>query len=300
MTTRPDISVVVPSLNGLPYPMECLDALAAQQGDLDVEVIVPDCTGAAVRDAIAARFPRVRVLPFDGQRSVPFLRAAGVAAATARYVAVTEDHCVPRADWCAQLVRGLERTGWAAIGGGVENGRRVRTVDWAVYFCEYHTLINPVPAGPATGIPGMNVAYDTERMGELRALFADEPWENVLHDRIRAAGYEIGLDPAIVVEHCKDFTVPMFLRERFHYSRAFAGNRVEGARWSTRAAWAAATFLLPFLLVARITAAVFGRKRHRGWLVRALPLILLFSVMWSIGECAGYLTGPGDSLVRVR
>src|SRR3954469_9741324 len=135
MTGRPDISVVVPSLNGLPYPMECLDALAVQEGDLDIEVIVPDCTGAAVRDAIAARHPDVKVVPFDGQRSVPLLRAAGVADATARYVAITEDHCVPRPDWCRQLLDGLERTGWVAIGGGVENGRRARAVDWAVYFC---------------------------------------------------------------------------------------------------------------------------------------------------------------------
>jgi hypothetical protein len=146
----------------------------------------------------------------------------------------------------------------------------------------------------------MNVAYDTERMPELRSVFAEELWENVLHDRIRAAGYEIGLDPAIGVTHCKDFTVPMFLRERFHYSRAFAGNRVEHAPWSTRLAWAGASVLLPPLLMARIVGAVMERKRHRVWLLRALPLVALFAVMWSVGECVGYLTGPGDSLARVR
>lgn len=295
-----DITVVVPSVNGLPYPLACLDALAAQEGGLAVEVVVADCTDPATAAAIAQRHPEVRVLHYDEQQTIPFLRSAGVAAASARYVAITEDHCVPRADWCRNLVDGLRRTGWAAIGGGVENGRRARTVDWAVYFCEYHSLISPVAAGPATGVPGMNVAYDMERLGDLRGVFGEALWENFLHDRIRAAGHEIGLDPHVVVDHCKDFTVGMFTRERFHYSRAFAGKRVEGEPWSKRLAWAGATILLPPLLVSRIARAVFTRKRHRAWFVRALPLVVFFSTVWAIGEFVGYVGGPGDSLVRVR
>ena len=110
----------------------------------------------------------------------------------------------------------------------------------------------------------------------------------------------IGMDPAIVVGHRKHFTVPMFLSERFHYSRSFAGMRVTGAPLLTRLAWAAGSVLLPGLLVGRLTRNVLRRRLHLGWYVRAFPLVVLFSVAWAVGEFAGYLTGPGDSILKVR
>lgn len=296
----PDLSVVIASVNGLPYPLATLEALAGQEGDLDVEVILADCTGPSTVAAVREHFPGVRVLAYDERRSVPWLRAAGLREARGRLVAVTEDHCVPRPDWCRQIVDAHRRTGWAAVGGGVENDSTDRAVDWAVFFCEYHQHMSPVPFGPSDFIPGMNVAYDMAVLEPMRGVFEEGLWENFLHDRLRAEGHVLGMDPSIVVGHRKHFTVPMFLDERFNYSRSFAGMRVAGASPATRLAWAAASLLLPGLLVTRLTRNVLRRRRHVGWYVRAFPLVVLFSVAWSLGELAGYLTGPGDSLLRVR
>ena len=185
-------------------------------------------------------------------------------------------------------------------GGGVENDCTTRAVDWAVFFCEYHHLMSPVPAGPSDLVPGMNVAYDMDALAPVADAFADGLWENFLHERLRAAGYTTGLDPSMVVGHRKHFTVPMFLSERFHYSRSFAGMRVAGDPLRTRLRWAALSFGLPALLVTRLTRSVLRRRRHLGWYVRAFPLVVLFSVTWSLGELVGYLFGPGDSLLKVR
>lgn len=296
----PELSVVIASVNGLPYPLACLEALAAQEGDIRAEVVLADCTGAATAAAVRERFPEVRLLSFAERRSVPALRAEGIRAARGRLVAVTEDHCVPRPDWYRRIVDAHRANGWAAVGGGVENGSTDRVVDWAVYFCEYSQHMAPVPSGPSDFIPGMNVAYDMDALAPMKEVFAEGLWENFLHDRLRAAGHEIGMDPAIVVRHEKYFTVPMFLSERFHYSRSFAGMRVQDAPWRVRLAWAAATPLLPGLLVVRITVNVLRRRRHLGWFARALPLVVLFSTVWSIGELVGYLRGPGDSILKVR
>jgi hypothetical protein len=92
----------------------------------------------------------------------------------------------------------------------------------------------------------------------------------------------------------------MFLSERFHYSRSFAGMRVSRAPLRVRLTWALASLALPAVLVARLTRSVVRRRRHIAWYVRAFPLVVLFSVMWSIGEFVGYLTGPGDSILKVR
>ncbi len=297
---RPDLSVVIASVNGLPYPLDCLAALAAQRGDQAVEVVLADCTGPATVAAVRERFPSVRILAYDEPKSVPWLRAAGIRAARGRLVAVTEDHCVPRPDWCERLLEVQATTGWAAVGGGVENDSTTRVVDWAVFFCEYSQHMSPVPRGVSDFIPGMNVAYDMDALEPMMAAFEEGLWENFLHDRLRAGGFELGMDPAIVVGHKKHFTVPMFLSERFHYSRSFAGMRVAGQPLSRKLGWAAASVALPPLLVGRVSANVLRRRRHLGWYVRALPLVVVFSVMWSVGETVGYLTGPGDSLLRVR
>jgi hypothetical protein len=297
---RPDISVVIASVNGLPHPLTTLEALAEQEGDVRAEVILADCTGPATVAAVRERFPTVRVLAYDEPKSVPWLRAAGLREARARLVAVTEDHCVPRPDWYRRIIEVHDRTGWAAVGGGVENDSTTRAVDWAVFFCEYHQHMSPVPEGPSDFIPGMNVAYDMTALEPMRSVFEEGLWENFLHDRLRAAGHTIGMDPSIVVGHRKHFTIPMFLSERYNYSRSFAGMRVAGAPLRTRLAWAAGSLLLPGLLVGRLTSNVIRRRMHVGWYVRSFPLVVLFSITWSIGELVGYLTGPGDSLLKVR
>lgn len=297
---RPDVSVVIASVNGLPYPLATLEALAGQEPAGNTEVILADCTGPSTVAAVRERFPDVRILAFDEPKSVPWLRAAGLREAKAPLVAVTEDHCIPRPDWLQRIQDAHDRTGWAAVGGGVENDSTTRVVDWAVFFCEYHQHMSPVPEGPNAFIPGMNVAYDMTALEPLRPVFEEGLWENFLHDRLRDAGHVLGMDPTIVVGHRKHFTVPMFLSERFHYSRSFAGMRVAGDPWRTRLAWAAASLLLPALLVTRLTRNVLRRRMHVGWYVRAFPLVVLFSIAWSIGELVGYLTGPGDSLLKVR
>lgn len=297
---RPEISVVIASVNGLPYPLDCLEALAAQEGGPPAEVVLADCTGPATVAMVRERFPDVRILEFTERKSVPWLRAAGIRAARGRLVAVTEDHCVPRPDWCRRLVDVQRRSGWAAVGGGVVNDSTRRVVDWAVFFCEYSQHMAPVPSGVSEFIPGMNVVYDMEVLAPMLPAFEEGLWENFLHDRLRDGGFVLGMDADIVVGHKKHFTIPMFLSERFHYSRSFAGMRVAGAPLKTRLAWAGASFLLPPLLVARLTRNVVRRRRHLGWYLRSFPLVVLFSVMWAIGELAGYLTGPGDSLLRVR
>lgn len=297
----PQVSVVIASVNGLPYPMACLEAIQQQEGNVSTEVIVSDCTGVATVAAIRERFPAVRVLAFPELMSVPQLRAAAISEARGKLVAVTEDHCVPRGDWLRQLTLAHQRHGWAAVGGGVVNGAMEHAVDWAAFFCEYSRHMVPVEEGPTGSIPGMNVAYDMDALSSMRTLFQEGVWENFIHDRIRAAGHVLGLSPSVIVSHEKLFTVATFSSERFHYSRSFAGFRVQGLPYWRRLGWAAASCLLAPLLIWRTSKAALLDKR--GYVLpylRALPLVCYFCVVWSIGEFVGYLTGPGSSILKVR
>jgi len=94
--------------------------------------------------------------------------------------------------------------------------------------------------------------------------------------------------------------VPMFLSERYHLSRAFAGNRVAGSSPAARLGWAAGAILLPFVLVARAVRNVWRRPQYLRRFIPSFPLVVLFSFQWAVGELVGYLIGPGDSMVRIR
>jgi len=298
-TEQPQVSVVIASVNGPAYLDACLASLSSQHGDVRGEVIVVDCCGREVQDLIARKYPRVKLLSFAERLTIPALRAIGIANSSGQFVAITEDHCIPPSDWYERIVARLQGP-YAAVGGAVENACTDRLVDWAVFLCDYHRHCNPVPEGDVDDVPGMNVAYKREAFDCLQDLLAAGRWENFLHARLRANGFRLYSDPAMVMYHRKSFSVTGFLDQRFHYGRAFAGMRVDGATVSRRAMYGIGTAILPPLLIGRIASHVFSRRRHRLVFLTCVPLLSLFMVSWAAGECIGYLTGPGDSLVRVE
>jgi GT2 family glycosyltransferase len=301
-TQAPLVSVVLASVNGLPYIADCVQALLRQEGDVPAEVIVVDRCGPGLRAALRERFPQkcVRVVEADAGDSIPRLRAIGVAQARGRLIAITEDHCVVPPNWCADIAR-AHRQGHQVIGGPVENGSTERTVDWAVFFCEYARFMPPRPAGVVQEVPGNNCAYDRAVLDRLGGAPGQEVWESFLHGRLRDLGVPFYCDPALTVSHVKQFGFWYFMRQRYHYSRSFAGMRMAGRPWMRRVAYAcAAVVLLPWLLLGRMTATV-ARKRRRGWqFVRALPVILMFLLSWGWGEAVGALLGSGASLEKVE
>ena len=72
-----DLSVVVPSVNGLPIVLECLEALRADAAHsrLQIEPIVVDRCGESVRQVIRERFPEAAVVAAEPGTTIPALRA---------------------------------------------------------------------------------------------------------------------------------------------------------------------------------------------------------------------------------
>lgn len=292
---EPTLSVVVASVNGLPYLGACLDSL--QKWCPQAEVIVADWTDESTREKVREGWPWIRLLAFDRPKSVPELRAAGISAARAPYVAVLEDHCVIHAGWGDRIVA-AHRQGHPVVGGSVHNGAdRIR--DWAAFLCEYSEHMGPLPTGPSETLVGMNVSYDRKAIAAMQQLLDEGHWESWLHPHLRASGFELYCDSAIAVGHVKDFGVREFLSQRYHYARSHAGmrNRDLGAR---RIIYAIGSPLLVPLLYLRIARNVLGKGRHRGKLLSATPLILLYLCAWALGEAIGYAFGGGRSILKVR
>ncbi len=291
-----ELSVVVASVNGLPYLGRCLDALAEHCPD--AEVIVADATDEPTRAHVRERWPHARLLPNDEPRTIPELRAQGIAAAPTPYVALIEDHCVVGTRWAARIVE-HHRGGWHVVGGAVRNAATKRARDWAAFLCEYSEHMEPVARGPVGALPGMNVSYDRDALETIAELLREGRWETWLHAQLRSSGFELYADPELTIEHDKDFGFREFVSQRYHYARSYAGMR-NPELGGKRVVYALGSPLLVPLVYSRIARNVLRRRRHGGAFVAATPLILCYLTVWAAGEAVGYAFGGGRSLQRVR
>lgn len=292
----PELSVVVASVNGLPYIADCLESL--ERHAPTAEVVVADWTDERTRTVVAERWPTVTVLSFDEPTSVPELRAAGIAAARAPRVAVIEDHCLVTPGWAAAIVQAHE-SGHQVVGGPVRNVMTARIRDWAPFYCEYSSFMEPFARGEVEDLTGMNVSYDRSALAEIQDLLDDGRWESDLHPRLRERGYALVAVPEAVIEHAKDFGFVEFASQRYHYSRSFAGMRRD-ARGARRVAYALAAPLLVPVLFYRIARNVRSRPGHAATFARAAPLVLVYTAIWAFGELVGYAAGGGRSILEVR
>lgn len=296
--TVPSLSVVVPSVNGIQDLQGCLAALCEQRRHCDIEVLVVDRVGESVRAPVRRHFAWVRLLEAEPGTTIPALRARAFQVASAEHVAVIEDHVIVPPDWARQLLEAA-REAEQVVGGSVENGATDRLVDWAAFLCEYSHCIGPLPAGSANWLTGNNVVYPRALLLRYADVVAAGGWENQLHDALRRDGVRLECRPEIRVAHKKHYTVAEYLTQRYLYARSYAGARVAQASRLRRIAYGTAAFLLPPLILYRTIARVVAKRRHRGELLRSLPLLAIFVTSWAVGEIVGYWAGPGDSLAKV-
>jgi glycosyltransferase involved in cell wall biosynthesis len=290
----PPLSVVVASVNGFPYLGECLDSLRTHCPE--AEVVVADCTDAETRQRIREGWPNVRLIGFETPTSIPALRAAGIAASSAPYVALIEDHCVVGSQWANALLD-AHRAGYSVVGGPIRNGAR-RLRDWAAFLFEYSAYMEPSTSGEVADLPGMNVSYDRRALDEIADLLRAAKWEGWLHARLRDRGFVFYATAEATLDHVKDFGIREFAAQRFHYARAYAAMRNDDLGWKRALYTIAAPAIAP-LVYARVAGNV-KRRGHAREFVLATPLLALYLIATAIGEGIGYATGGGGSLLRVR
>lgn len=100
----PDISVIVVTWNAKDYTLECLESLQRQSNGLTVEVIVVDnASGDGTPQAIAEKFPRVRLICNSENRGFARANNQGMEVSRGRYLyLINSDVVVP--DDCLSLL----------------------------------------------------------------------------------------------------------------------------------------------------------------------------------------------------
>ena len=294
LTPATKFSVVVASFRDAAVLGQCVASLRAQCESLGAELLI-------VRSAreSAARLRELttgcRVIPAQDDDDIPRLRGRGLAAATGEWVAVTEDHCVADAGWLSVMISASAQGG-DVLGGTMGNAHRERRTDCGAFFSEYGFFGAGAPAPSGSGPPlvtGANVAYHRGVAHEVAAWALNGDWENVIHDRLHAAGRVFRLVPDARVRQNLHYALGAFAVDRFEHGRDFAATRARSLPAWRRMIFAATTPALPVVLARRIARAVDPAERpHFG---RALPATLAFLAAWAAGEAAGYLFGPAHA-----
>lgn len=297
---RPDLSVIIPAVNGIEILLECLDALRTNAArGTTLEILVIERCGDDVRRVLAERAPEAVVFPVPLQTTIPEMRALGFRHARADAVAVIEDHVLVPPDWARRLLDALT-AGADVVGGSVHNAATATTVDWAAFLCEYSHMLAPVAGERVEGLTGNNVVYRRTLVERYSALLDEGRWEDHFHSAMRRDGVALTCRPDITVGHKMHYRMSDYVSQRYLYARAYAGMKRSGMPLVRRALFTAGSFALPPLLFARVVNRVLASHRHRAELVQSLPLLLVFVCAWAAGEAVGYAAGPGDALARVR
>jgi len=314
--TRPDnshnprLSVVVVIVSDTIDPRSnvfhltaCLEALAQQSEPPAMEIIVPYHPRTEGIENLKVRFPTVVFLRADNLTTFRIqvgsrehhdeLRARGLATARGEIVGLLEDHARPDPHWCARVVE-AHRQGYAAIGGAIENGID-RTLNWAVYFCDFYKYQNPVPDGESPFVSDANVSYKRSVLESIRPTWKEIFHETAVNWALTSRRQKLALSPKIIVyQHRSHLQLGSAVKERFIWGRSYAATRSKLLSRARRMIYALLSPFLPGVLLLRMTLSVMKKGRCVSAFLKALPLTAMLALSWSLGELIGYLTSRGD------
>jgi hypothetical protein len=281
-----------------------LAALRGQEGAPPFEVIVPYDSSVASIAALRSAYPDHHFLSVEGSdalasssdigvrhEAIDRRRAAGLRAARAPIVALTEEFARPAANWCARLVALHAALPHAVIGGAIENAND-SVINWALFFGDAGRYQEPVPEGPAAFVSDVNVSYKRAPLFSVAETWRERYHETGLHDALRRQGHVLWLARDLVVRQDRgQIALREAVRERYAWARLYAGRRAAEVGPITRVTLALGSPALGPVLFLRQSRTTWARRRHRRPFLRSALILLVMNVVRSAGEFVGYVSG---------
>jgi GT2 family glycosyltransferase len=218
----PRVSVVVCTYNGGGTLEQCLRSLRGLEYP-DYEVIVVDDGSTDNTREVLRRFPEVKAV-HQPNRGLSAARNVGLHAAAGEVVAYTDSDCFADPDWLTHLLRQLERTGAAAVGGP-----NLTPEDGWLAACVAASPGQPTHVlesdQVAEHVPGCNMAF---RRAALLAINGFDPLYRKAGDdvdvcwRLQQSGRWITFAPGAFVWHHRRQGPRSYLKQQAGYGEAEA------------------------------------------------------------------------------
>jgi glycosyltransferase involved in cell wall biosynthesis len=293
ISKSPTLSVVVASYNAEQSIQRCLHSLRSQETDKDFEVIVVDSSEDGTATLVAAEFPEVRLLRFADRKFCGDARNIGISVARGDIVALTDADCTVTETWVDDILR-AHHLPHLAIGGAIANAEPANIVGWAAYFCEFSHWMPASKSRWLDDIAGANISYKKEAFQEY-GPFVEGTYcsDSEFHWRLGRDGQRLLFLPEIVVSHHSIRGFREFVQHEFEHGRCFARVRILGEGFSRprRLAYVALTPLIPLKILLKVLSNNVRDRVYLTHFLKALPMVGVGIVSWSMGEAVGYAEG---------
>jgi glycosyltransferase involved in cell wall biosynthesis len=290
---EPALSVVIASYNAGQTIRRCLRSLLSQETKEDFEVIVVDSSTDSTAELIEEEFPEARLYRFAKRKFCGDARNIGVSVARSDIIALTDADCTTARTWVDQILR-AHRSPYLAIGGAIANAEPSGLVSWAAYFCEFSRWMPGSEPRCLDDIAGANMSYKRKAL-DMYGPFLEGTYcsDSDFHWRLGRDGHRLRFVPQIVVSHHSIDNLREFLQHEFVHGRSFARVRIQARGFSTprRLAYAVLAPLIPVKIMLQILSNNFRNRVYLIHFLRALPLVFLGIISWSVGEVIGYAGG---------
>jgi len=296
------LSVILGVVGGKPFVQRSLSCLAPQIKDRPIEVIVPYDSSIKCCGELKQDYPQVNFV-FMGEIKTAAPKhthaaahelydrrtAKGLGVARGEILALLEDYGIPKADWCDQILY-AHKLSHGVIGGAVEHeGKGI--LNWAVYFLDFGRYQLPLSEQPVEYLTDVNVSYKREALESIREIWSDEYNEVAVHGALAKKDVLLWQRPQIVVSEDRgELSFSELIKERFAWGRLFGCMRERQMTLKSRLLYIFLSPGIPVVLLARMIANVFNKQRNWGQFIVSLPLTVVLTSIWCIGELFGYIT----------
>ncbi len=290
--THPDFSIVIPTLNRPLQLTQCLKSLAAQNYAPDrFEVIVVDDGGESTAADTVSQFRKeLRITGLRQERGGPSAaRNAGVRISRGRYLAFTDDDCMPDPNWLPSLERGLVENHNCLAGGRVVNalsGNPYAEASQIIIDFAYAYYRSRDGSSRFFASNNMSMPADIfRRLGGFAEQFRTSE-DRDFCDRWLGSGYRLTFVPDAVVRHAHTLDLGRFWKQHMGYGRgAWRFYRAYRSRHTGKSSIELGFYRT---LLLRLPRMIMAKSQNRAM------LIFLMGV-WQLANSAGFLAEAMES-----
>jgi hypothetical protein len=231
---------------------------------------------------------QIRIVCSPDGSLIPHLWRDGILAASGERVGTTTAHCIPAADWVdALLAADLGQT--AVLGGTIENDPEADAKGRAIFLQRYAVFAPPQAKRGVHNPAADNALYRRSDLLRHRDLLQRGFWEPSFHDRFRAEGLHLALDPSLRVVHRNRYSARQYMGQRLAHGREFGLARASSRPLPQRLLLVLLAPAVFPLLLSRILRRALGKPALRKQLATAWFWLPVFLLAWVVGEASGYL-----------
>ncbi len=288
-TDVPELSVVIVAYNEKHLIERCLASLKRQQTNHAFEVILIDSSTDGT-DAVAVRFPFVRMRHYPERKYPGDARNAGVALARGGIIAFLDADCFVENNWVEAVAKAHESP-YLAVGSAVINGSPESLIAWAYYFCEFNLWLPKPDTREIAEMAGCGLSIK-RRVFEQYGPFIEGTYssDTAFHWRLSRSGHKIIFIPSIRVAHTVRYRLGEFLRHIAMHRRDFASVVAREKTFSRAKRFAVGmrAAFLPFLLIPVIAWRVARSEHLLRFFLLSFPFVLLGVLARTWGEFQGF------------